>query len=98
MENLEIHPAIVEKLKTKHRVTVEEIHECFSNVTRGFLVDTREHNQTDPPTRWFIEETNMGRKLLVAFMHFPKSNKIIVKSAYEPDQSQLSNYKKLTQV
>ena len=98
MENLEVHANIVEKLTTKHKVTVDEVTECFGNVTRGFLVDTREDHKTDPPTHWFISETNHGRKLFVAFVHFKKSNKIVLKSAYPADDKRIKIYNKLTRI
>ena len=98
MENLTVHPNIIEKLRVKHKVEVSEVEECFANVTKGFLIDTREDYETDPPTRWFIEETNKGRKLLVAFMHFVDKNEIVLKSAYKPDAQQMKTYNKLTSV
>lgn len=96
MFNIEIHPRIIEKLTKKHKVSKEEVQECFANVTRGFLIDTREHNQTDPQTNWFISETDRGRQLLVAFMYFSDSGKIVIKTAYEPDEKQAKTYLKLT--
>jgi len=96
MDNLEIHPNIVEKLRNKHQISVEEVHECFANVSRGFLIDTREHNQTDPVTHWFIEETDRGRDLLIVFMHFNKGNRFVLKTAFVPTKERKKLYLKMT--
>jgi hypothetical protein len=98
MENLIVHPNIATKLKDKHKVEVSEVEECFANVTKGYLIDTQEDRKTNPPTRWFIEETNKGRKLLVAFIHFVDKNKIVLKTAFKPNAKQIKVYRKLTSV
>ena len=98
MVNITIHPIIVEKLRTRHNVKVDEVHECFSNIKKGFLIDTRENNQTDPVTHWFIEETDCRRRLLVAFMYFKDSGETVVKTAYEPNEDQIKTYNRLTKL
>lgn len=45
----------------KPPVTEDEIIQCFSNRDGHFLEDSREDHQSDPPTRWFIAETDYGK-------------------------------------
>lgn len=91
-----VAPLIKTKINGRHRVEEREIIECFSNVELGFLVDTREDNATDPPTRWFIAETDRGRELKVCFIHFSESKEVHIKTAYEPNKKQKQLYRKLT--
>lgn len=92
---VKISPSIVKKLADKHGVQPEEIDECFSNVTDGgFLIDDRADHQSDPPTHWFIAETNKGRELEVCFMHIDKD--IHIKTAFEPNAAQKRVYIKKT--
>ena len=88
--------AVTAKLDKRHKVTKQEVEECFANVTRGYLLDTREEHQTDPPTHWFIEETNAGRQLCICFMQMPNMD-IHVKTAFEPDEKRYHVYRKATQ-
>lgn len=60
-------------------VTQEEISQCFANREGAFLRDTRERHQSDPPTQWFIGETDFGRKLKVAFI--PRGGNIVIRTA-----------------
>ena len=48
------------KLKNKHNIPDPEsaIREAFCNMEGETLIDTREDHQSDPPTEWFISETN----------------------------------------
>ena len=48
--NLIISPRVSAKLTTKHRVTSDEIEQCFMNHDGPYLVDEREKHATDPPT------------------------------------------------
>ena len=92
MDNLVISSRILDKLKTKHNVPRDEIVECFTNVRGRFLLDLREDHQTDPPTEWFVSETNMGRLLKIAFMHDRHNNKVILKSAFTPEPEAIRIY------
>ena len=65
-------------------VTREEIIQCFTNRTGRFLEDTREQHKTDPPTMWFISETDYGRRLKVCFLQ--DANDTTIKSAFEPNE------------
>jgi len=51
-------------------------------------------HETEPPTRWFVAETDYGRKLKVVFIQAGK--RVIIKSAYQPSQSVIRLYNKLT--
>ncbi|MEJ2911873.1 ADP-ribosyl-(dinitrogen reductase) hydrolase [Pseudoalteromonas sp. C12FD-1] len=80
------------KLKNKHNVSIYEVEECFSNREGSFLEDTREKNKTNPPTNWFIAETDYGRKLKVVFIEL--EDRIELKTAYEPNQEEIRIYQK----
>ena len=60
--------------------------------TGGFPRDSREQHQTDPPTRWFISRTDAGRLLKVVFIHYQFANEIYIKSAYEPNPTEIDLY------
>jgi hypothetical protein len=74
-------------------VTESEIIECFANRTGSYLIDTRADNMTNPLTRWFIAETNFGRKIKVVFM--PTTDGIVIKTAYPPNETELRIYNKV---
>ncbi len=80
------------KLKQKHNVDISEVEECFSNREYGFLEDTREEHKTNPATKWFIAETDYGRKLKIVFIEFEDS--IELKTAYVPNKIELDIYEK----
>lgn len=65
---LHISPSVRRKLAEKHNVTEEEIRQCFYNLQGTYLRDLREEHHTDPPTYWFISETNRCRSLKVVFI------------------------------
>jgi hypothetical protein len=86
-----ISAAIRAKLSDKSPpVSEEEIIECFSNRWRSYLHDTRANHLTNPITRWFIAETNFGRKLKIAFI--PTKDGVVIKSAYDPNQTEIRIY------
>ncbi|WP_295449610.1 hypothetical protein [uncultured Thiodictyon sp.] len=88
---LVISPQVRAKLAQKTPpVTESEILQCFANRSGNYLIDSRENNQTDPPTRWFIAETDYGRKLKIAFI--PKDSNVIVKTAYDPNPTEEKIY------
>ncbi|MDZ7750724.1 MAG: ADP-ribosyl-(dinitrogen reductase) hydrolase [Gammaproteobacteria bacterium] len=90
---LEILSRVKEKLAKKKRpVTEEEIVQCFANRTGVYLIDTREEHASDPPTRWFVAETDFGRKLKVVFI--PKNGAIIIRTAYDPNSDEIRIFKK----
>lgn len=79
-----------DKLALKHHVTEDEIIQCFANRAGRFLYDTREEHRTTPPTRWFISETDFGRRLKVVFIQ--QSDGIEIKTAYEPNETEVRIY------
>jgi len=87
-----ISTSIREKLSGKHPpVTQGEIEQCFANRTGKFLVDTRAENLTNPMTRWFIAETDFGRKLKVCFIPFSNGD-LHIKTAYDPNAEEMRIY------
>ena len=94
--NINISERISDKLAKKHKVTPEEINQCFANRAAGFLEDSREDHKTDPPTQWFIAPTNRGRLLKIVFVQLPAKDgvKISLKTAYEPNATEIRIYDK----
>jgi hypothetical protein len=88
---LYISPRIKKKLAEKHQVSEDEIKQCFQNFEGDFIRDTREEHQTEPPTWWFISETNRMRKLKIAFVARKvedtdgQQTRVDIKSAFPPD-------------
>lgn len=92
--SLIISTKVRQKLANKQPpVTEEEIIQCFANKTGKALIDTREDHLTNPYTRWFIAETDYGRKLKVAYV--PMGGSIHIKSAYDPEPAAICIYNKL---
>jgi uncharacterized DUF497 family protein len=87
-----ISTKVKDKLKTKHSVTVNEVQECFLNASTKTILDDREKNKTNPPTRWLISETRSGRQLKVVFMFDPATGKTTLKSAFPPNADELRMY------
>ncbi len=81
---------VQEKLSNKHHVTKREISQCFDNRCGEYLIDDRENNRTDPPTLWFVAETNQQRLLKVAFIF--KDGNFYIKTAYEPNAAEITIY------
>ena len=90
---LKCSSAVKQKLAQKHGVSLEEVQQCFANREGNLLEDIREEHKTDPPTQWFIAETDYGRRLKVAFML--KGDDIIIKTSYEPNQTEDGIYRKV---
>lgn len=94
-----ISDRIRNKLLLKHNINEpeSEICEAFQNREGLYLIDTREKHRTDPPTKWFISETDKGRLLKVVFVQ--KINKetqkteIHIKTAYEPNEDEIRIYR-----
>ncbi|WP_380179350.1 hypothetical protein [Kalamiella sp. sgz302252] len=61
-------------------VTESEIIECFSNRDGYLLEDTREDHKSDPPTQWFIAETDYGKKLKIVFI-YKENSEIAIRTA-----------------
>jgi len=85
-----ISPKIRQKLAKKHGVSKEEVIQCFANWDTSLyapMIDDREEHATDPPTRWFVAETDMGRMLKVLFVWYEEDGRIYLKSAYEASKA-----------
>lgn len=80
------------KLKYKHNVNISEVEECFCNRDKGLLEDTREEHKTNPPSQWFIAETDYGRRLKIVFVE--REDGISLKTAYEPNETEIKIYEK----
>jgi hypothetical protein len=92
-QNLKISSNTLEKLFYKHRVSANEVWECFLNRSKGLLEDTRLEHLTEAPTLWFIAETNKKRLLKVVFMEL--DNEFYeIKTTYEPNQNEVNIYEK----
>lgn len=92
MGRIVISEKIKYKLANKHNVTPQEVHECFANLCGKYLLDTREEHASNPPTRWFIAETNLGRKLKIIFVL--ENADIYLRSAFPPNQDEIRIYQK----
>ncbi len=90
-KNLKISKRIEEKLWEKHGVVITEVYECFLNRTKGLLEDTRVDHKTNPPTRWFIAETDHGRLLKIVFIEL-FNGAYEIKTAYEPNDNEVKIY------
>lgn len=86
-----ISQAILNKLKTKHKVDRNEVMECFENREGKLLLDNRAAHK-DPPTYWFIAETNHQRELKVCFVI--ENGNYFLRSTFEPNAEERRIYKK----
>lgn len=82
---------ILEKI-TSREISEREIKQCFENISGTYLEDPREEHRTDPPTHWFVSETNCGRKLKIMFVH--RDSNIFIKSAFEATEEIIRIYEK----
>lgn len=90
---LVISTKVREKLRNKTPPVAEtEIRQCFANRAGTYLTDVREEHRTDPPTRWFVAETDFGRLLKVVFIQ--NGSDISIKTAYDPNPTEIRIYKK----
>lgn len=93
-----VSPKVVDKLRLKHRVEVHEVEECWLNREGPSLEDLRPQHKTVPTTRWFIAETDRGRRLLVAYIPpVPPQSRATLKTAYEPNAMEERIYAERTQ-
>lgn len=76
-----ISDTILLKLQKKHKVSKNEVEQCFTNREGGLLIDGREDHITNPQTLWFVAPTNRNRYLKI--MYVADGADIYVKSAYE---------------
>ena len=90
LKNLIIAPDIRDKLLDKHQVKEGEVHECFFNVDGPYVEDTEEEHRTDPPTEWFVAQTDRGRWLKVVFVF--RDGNIFLKSAFDANPKSMGIY------
>jgi hypothetical protein len=89
---IKISDEILKKLRDKHQVTAREVDECFLNMTGNPLKDDRDKHKTNPPTMWFIAETNKKRLLKICYIII--DGNVHIKSAFEPNEHELRIYRK----
>jgi len=88
---LVISPKVAAKIAAKTPpVTQEEIIQCFANRTTLYLIDDREEHQSDPPTRWFIAQTDFGRVLKIVFIL--RASEVHIRSAFDPSKEAIAFY------
>lgn len=92
LKNVVIVPEIRQKLEIKHGVREIEVHQCFINRDRSYVVDEDEDPEPNAgvPTEYFIAETDKGRLLKVCFV-FENGN-CYIKTTFEPSQKAISTY------
>lgn len=90
---LKVSQRILAKLKEKHKVTIDEVIQCFINRAGGFLEDTRQDHKTEPPTLWFIAETDRRRLLKIVFMKL-EDGQYELKTAFPPNFNEVKIYEK----
>ncbi len=90
MRPLIVSKSIQDKLRDKHNISVREVEQCFENRIGEYLEDTRVDHKTNPPTLWFVAETNCGKLLKVIFMFI--DGNVHLKSAFEADQNAIRLY------
>lgn len=90
----EISDQVEQKLRKKHGVGFDEVVEAFVNHTGHYLQDSREQHRTEPPTEWFISETDKGRRLKIVFIF--RDDTFVIKTAYEPSLKEERIYAQTT--
>lgn len=85
-----VSPKTRQKLTDKHDgVSFDEIRQCFANLDRPPLIDSRAQHLTNPVTRWFIAETDQGRRLKICYMPYP-SGDFVIKTAFAPNAVEIA--------
>jgi hypothetical protein len=86
---------ISDKIKQKlaeRNISRLELEQCFCNIEGKYLEDIRAEHKTNPTTKWFVSETDKGRRLKVMFV--PEKDGIDIKSAYEATEEIYRIYRK----
>jgi len=89
------------KLAEKHKVSEDEVRQCFENREGDYLEDTREEHRTDPPTHWFVSQTNRLRVLKVVFVarriktESGSETRVEIKTAYPANPTEIDIYSRL---
>ena len=92
MKNLVVAAGTEGKLKSKHGVTLAEVRQCFLNKNGRLLTDNRALVKTNPPTLWFIADTNKARALKIVYIQI--GLQVHLKTAYKPNDVELAIYRK----
>ena len=90
MPSIVISANVKGKLETKHQVTELEVRQCFENKCGFFLIDDREDHRRNPPTLWFIAETNKKRPIKVVFQCLDGNFHLL--TAYCPNADEVEIY------
>lgn len=87
---LRISARVLEKLLAKvPPVSRAEVEQCFMNRLPGEpLEDRRAQHKTEPPTLWFIAETDKRRRLKIVYVE--EGDDIDLKTAYDPNMTELA--------
>lgn len=86
---------ISDKIKQKladRGISRLELEQCFLNIEGTYLEDIRAEHKTNPTTKWFVAETDKGRRLKVMFV--PEKDGVDIKSAYDATDEIYRIYKK----
>lgn len=83
---------VIKKLETEHDVSIEEIEEAFFNSSEPYPIDKRPEHKTTPPTQYFIAPTFSGRYLKVVFILRLSEQKMIIKTAFDPEPIDFIKY------
>ena len=62
MENLIVTDAVKAKLKTKHKVELNEVGQCFYNKHGRLLTDNRDLHKTHPPHSGLLPRLTKGER------------------------------------
>ena len=82
--------ATVEKLASKHNVSTEEVEEVLGAQPRFRFVE-RGHRRGENVYAAF-DRTKGGRRLLVFFIHKPRTHEVLILSAREPSRAERKLY------
>ena len=84
--------AIVDKLDSKHHISVDEVEDILASPSRFRFVE-RGHRAGENVYAAFGRTQN-GRRLLVFFIYKPHTHEALVLSAREPSQRERKLYEK----
>src|SRR4051812_4188315 len=82
---------VKEKLAMRN-ISFEEVEEAAFNASPPYAIENRMGHLTDPLSRWFIAPTVEGRLLKVVFIPYVEKRIVVVKTAYEPDENEVTYY------
>lgn len=80
---------VKEKIEVTHGVTFLEAEEAFNNFSGFPLKDMRARHRSRPTTLWILSETYDGRLLKVVFVPFSDDGYAVLRTAYEPDDTEI---------